>query len=157
MKKITLTNGEMMACRLIGNMRTMSNRAFNVSDTQVGKQEAWETDEWGVAGEYAFCKMHNIFFDCSMTPRSGSYDCVYKDWRVDVKTTILPHGQLIAQTKINRDVDVFVLAILDGNEVTFPGFCTAADFYQEENITTLGNYDKKAYVVPQSKLRQWKE
>jgi hypothetical protein len=155
MKKVTLTNGEMMTCRLIGNMRTMSNRGFKVNDMQMGKQDPWDTDEWGVVGEYAFCKMNNIFFDFSVSPRSGSFDCLLKGVRVDIKTTILPNGQLVARSKRNPDVDVFVLAILTGNVVTFPGFCSAENLYQEENLTDLRNGKEPAYVMPQSKLRPW--
>lgn len=155
MKQVILTNGEMMTCRLIGNMRTMSNRNFKVNDMQMGKQDPWDTDEWGVVGEYAFCKMHNIFFDFSISPRSGSFDCTYKGVRIDIKTTILPRGQLVARAKKNPDVDVFALAILTGNVVSFPGFCKASDLYDEANLTDLKNGKEPAYVVPQERLRIW--
>lgn len=157
MKSITLTDNDLMICRVIGNMRTMCSRANNVNDVQIGKQDAWMTDEWGVIGEYAFCKLHNIFFDCAVSPRSGSYDCLYKGKRLDIKTTTLPHGQLIAVQKINSDIDVFVMAILEGNTVSFPGFMTANEFYSDENLLTLKGASKPSYVVPQSKLRKWAE
>jgi hypothetical protein len=155
MKSITLTDNDMMICRVIGNMRTMCSRANNVNDAQVGKQDAWMTDEWGVVGEYAFCKLHNIFFDCAVSPRSGSYDCMYKGARIDIKTTTLPHGQLIAVNKINPDIDVFVLAIVEGNKVSFPGFKSAKMFYRKENLKVLGSASRESYVVPQSELQEW--
>lgn len=113
------------------------------------------TDEWGVVGEYAFCKLHNIFFDCAVSPRSGSYDCMYKGARIDIKTTTLPHGQLIAVNKINPDIDVFVLAIVEGNKVSFPGFKSAKMFYRKENLKVLGSASRESYVVPQSELQEW--
>ena len=155
MKSITLTDNDMMICRVIGNMRTMCSRANKVNDAQVGNQDAWMTDEWGVIGEYAFCKLHNIFFDCAVSPRSGSYDCLYKGKRIDIKATTLPHGQLIAVNKKNPDIDVFVLAIVEGNKVTFPGFMSARLFYRDENLKILGKTPRESYVVPQSELQEW--
>lgn len=155
MKSIILTDHDMMVCRVIGNMRTMCARSNNVNDAQIGKQDSWITDEIGIIGEYAFCKLHNIFFDCSVYPRSGSYDCVLKGKRIDIKTTTLQHGQLIAVNKVNPDIDVFALALVDGNKVTFPGFMLAREFYMEENLKVLSGASQASYVVPQSKLRKW--
>jgi hypothetical protein len=151
---VQLTELETLSCRLIGNMKTISSRTQNVKDRQMGKQEAYETDEDGMIGEYAFCKHYNIFLDVSLSPRSGSYDCMYKSKRIDIKTTRVTNGRLIATTKKNPDVDIFVLAILEGNQVTFPGYALAAELYDESKLTNLGHGE--TYAIEQQDLRQWK-
>lgn len=156
MEPVVLTNGEIITCRLIGNMRTASNRAFRVNDMQMGGQPFWEIDEWGVIGEYAFCKSRNIFFDPSITPRSGGYDCVLDGFYFDIKTTLYKDGQLVARAKQHEVVDMFALAILTGNVVSFPGYCLATELYRDENLTDFGNGREQAYAIPQSKLRKWK-
>ena len=154
-KSITLTHSELTMCRQIGNIRTLSSRGLYTKDSKVGKQPAWESDEWGVMGEYGFCKLHNIFFDPAPKPYGDEYDFIYHGQRFDMKTTIIPHGQLITTMKKNDKVDFFALAILTGNTITFPGYCKASRFYSDDNIKDLGYGD--TYVVPQSQLTEWKD
>jgi hypothetical protein len=154
MEPITLADSELATCRMIGNMRAICARSNNVNDTIVNKGSGLEMDEWGVVGEYAFCKLNNIFFDPSISPRSGSYDFVFHGVRFDMKTTTLKDGQLLATMKQNKDVDAFALAILTNNVVTFPGYCLARDMYKPENIKNLGRGE--GYAIPQLRLRRWK-
>lgn len=157
MKPVVLTNGEIITCRLIGNMRTASSRSFNVNDVQMGDQKFWDTDEWGVVGEYAFCKARNIFFDPSLSPRSGGHDCILNGYHLDIKTTLYKDGKLVARAKRHEEVDVFVLAVVTGNVVSFPGYCLARELYDESNLTDFGNGRTQGYALPQSKLRKWKD
>ena len=154
-KSITLTGPELMMCRHLGNVRTLCSRSLHVKDAQMGKQSSWESDEWGVVGEYAFCKLHNIFFDPAPKPYGDESDFIYHGQRFDMKTTILPHGQLIATMKKHEKVDFFALAILTGNTVTFPGHCKASKLYNDTNIKDLGHGN--GYVVHQSQLTEWKD
>lgn len=151
---VTLTDLELLSCRMFGNMRTIFNRVASVKDKQMGTQAIYKTDEDGAIGEYAFCKHFNIMFDISMQPRSGSYDCIYKGKKIDIKTTRVAHGKLIATTKKNPDVDVFVLAIINSNQVTFPGYALSSEMYDDANLSDLGH--GKSYVINQKNLRQWK-
>lgn len=156
MFEVQLTMAEIAVCRMLGNARTIAARAGSVNDKQMGKQPAFEIDEDGVIGEYAFCKAKNIFFDPSASPRSGSYDCVLMGKRLDIKTTRYAQGRLAVTTKRNPDVDIFVLALYDPatHKVTFPGYVLADRLYQSENLKDLGH--GQSYVMEQSKLNQWK-
>jgi len=151
MPPITLTKSEIAFCRMLGNMRTMMNREADIKDVQLMGMDA---DEIGVIGEYAFCKLNNIFFNPTVQPRSGSYDFVFRGLRFDMKTTARLDGKLLATLKINKDVDVFSLAILDKQTVSFPGSYWARDMYRPENLNDLGH--GPTYVIPQSKLLKWK-
>lgn len=156
MFEVHLTPSEIAVCRALGNMRTIAARAGSVNDKQMGKQAAFEIDEDGVIGEYAFCKAKNIFFDPSASPRSGSYDCVLMGKRIDIKTTRYAQGRLAVTTKRNPDVDIYVLALYDpaADKVTFPGYILADYLYQPENLKDLGH--GPSYVLEQSKLNRWK-
>jgi hypothetical protein len=154
MESVTLTDVEMLTCRAIGNVKTLCNRSLHVKDNARGKMKNWEIDEYGVFGEYAFCKLNNIFFDASAGPRSGTCDFVYMGHRFDMKTTPLASGRLLLMPKENIDVDFYALAIITGNTVTFPGYCKKSELRDEANATDLGY--GKVYALPQSALRKWK-
>lgn len=136
-------------------MRSLTARASNVKDAKVGDLSNIQIDEDGMIGEYAFCKKMNIFPDLIPGPRSGSYDCVFMGKRVDVKSTRRENGRLLSTTKNNDDVDVYVLAIILGNKVRFPGFALKKDLVREQNLTELGH--GIGYAMNQNELKLWKE
>jgi len=154
---VKLSDVEVLVCRMIGNMRSISSRANKVGDRKMGWQPGYAIDEDGTIGEYAFCKHFNIFFDPSVSVRSGSYDCLYKGKRIDVKTTRYKEGELIATTKVNPDVDIFVLAILDeeNSTVTFTGYALASELYKESTLKNFGWGN--GHAIKQEDLRQWKQ
>ena len=152
--EVVLNASELMTCRILGNLRTVASRGAGITDAQMGKQNPLDIDEMGVMAEYAFCKYHNIFLDPTIYARSGTCDCVLMGKRIDIKSTNYPDGKLVATIKGNSDVDVFVLAIVTGNVVRFPGYITAKSFYREDNITNLGH--GKTYAVDQGMLTPWR-
>jgi hypothetical protein len=151
---VKLSNTEIATCCMIGNMRSIVARSNNVEDKKMASLSGINVDEDGVIGEYAFCKEKNIFMDLVPSPRSGGYDCLYKGYRIDIKTTRHQNGRLLATTKVNTDIDIFVLAIINGTEVTFPGFALHAELYREENLRDLGH--GTGYALDQDQLRKWK-
>ena len=106
MFEITITEQDYLFCITVAAMRNMVARGNNVEDRQVGDQSAIKTDLIGVIGEYAFCKRNNIFPDLVASPRSGSYDCIFKGYRIDVKATHYKEGKLLATTKKNNLINV---------------------------------------------------
>lgn len=151
---IELTQAEMDMCIVLAAQRNMVARGNGVKDRQMGKQSAFDTDYIGMVGEFAFCKMFNIFPDLAASPRSGSCDCTYKGYRIDVKTTTYKTGQLLATLKENHDVDRYVLAIVDDKTVVFPGWASKEDLIREENIRDLGH--GSGYVLSQEQLNPWR-
>lgn len=149
---VQLSPAEMVVCKMLGNLRTLAARSANVKDA--GLSTSLETDEDGVIAEMAFCKHWNIFFDPEASPRKHSYDCVLKGKRIDIKSTRHKNGRLLATKKINPDIDIFVLAIIEENKVSFVGYATAAQLYDTSNLTDLGHGE--GYAIEQKELRQWK-
>lgn len=148
---IQLTESEMATIQILSNIRTIVARGNNVRDAKMSNINGSDIDYDGLLGEYAFCKKYNLFLDITASPRSGSYDCVYKGKRVDVKTTRHKNGRLLCTMKSNDDVDVYVLAIIDGRSVYFPGWAYKDELRSEENIIDLGY--GQGYGIAQEKLR----
>lgn len=149
---VTLTDYELISCRMIGNMRSYMCRSMNVPKSAA--RPSMENDEDGVIGELAFCKHKNIYFDMTANIRTNTYDCILSGKKFDIKSTRWPEGKLLAGTTRNPDVEVFALAIIDQNTVTFPGYVLADAMYVPENITDLGY--GPVYAVAQKDLTQWK-
>ena len=152
---VTLSDPEMATCRMLGEMRSLVARGNNVKDRKMSDSAGHEIDVDGMIAEYAFCKHFNIFPDLTPSPRSGSCDCVYQGKRIDIKSTRHKDGQLLATMKNNLDIDVYVLAIIDGNTVNFPGYATKKELINPDNVTDLGF--GKGYALKQNKLRSWKD
>lgn len=162
MKPVTLEPAEMAACRMMGNLRT---HACRVAGSKKGGDFGGDPIEWdenGFIGEYAFCKAHNLFFDITGIPRKHGYDCIKDGKRVDVKTTTWKNGVLLVYESHNRDVDVYVMAILDGLTVHFPGYCGADKFYKYATRIENTSRDRNGnvsyrYELPQELLSRWPE
>ena len=105
----------------------------------------------GVIAEYAFAKKFNVFPDIGLSPRSGSCDGVYKNYRYDIKSTRYKTGKLLSTMKVNPDVDMYILAIIEDNTVTFAGWSLKDELIQESNIKDLGH--GKGYCLSQNQLR----
>jgi len=153
---VTLTENELSICRMLGNMRSMLARNASVKDRRVGYKPAIEMDEDGVVGEYAFCKHFNIFFNPAFELRSGGSDCIYKGQRIDVKTTRYPNGKIAASLKQteNKEVDVYVLAIMSEHIVKIVGWIKYDELIRPENIKSFGYGD--CYMMAQESLHAWK-
>ena len=153
-KSITLSDAEMLVCKMLGGMRSIVGKTSGVKDAKVSDLPRLQVDEDGMIGEYAFCKLMNVFPDIVPGPRSGSFDCVLKGKRIDVKSTRYKNGNLLATMKENPDVDVYVLALIEGNTVSFPGYASIEALIKPENIADLGH--GKGYALCQEKLTPWK-
>ena len=153
-KTITLSDSEINLCRMLGNMRSLCNRGFDVKGEKRGKMLPWESDEFGAIGEYGFCKLENIFFDASVSPRKGGRDFTFMGRSFDMKTTNVASGRLLVMPDENMDVEYYALAILTGNTLTFPGFTHTSVIRDESRMTDLGY--GKVYAMQQSELKQWK-
>jgi hypothetical protein len=151
---VTLTDGEIEVCRMIAQMRDKQNTQIN-HDKVSNKTQEQQSFE-GVMGEVAFAKWKNVYPDLSTEPRKNGYDCVFKEHRVDVKSTNHPTGDLILKIdKDNPDIDIYVLAILHPFHVDIVGWAYKTDLMQPENVKHYGY--GPTYGLTQSQLRKFKE
>ncbi len=135
--RIQLTDMEWVAARIIGVTRRSINRARQTIDRQMGKQDPIEIEVDGVAAEFALHRYLNRYpTDVFITtPRAGSADLD----RIDIKSTRHFNGRLLATTKENNDVDVYVLAVIEPPYVELRGWTYASDLRAEENLIDLGH------------------
>ena len=154
MPKIIIQPDELLTCQILGRMRSLIARGAGIKDVKMGNQDGADADVLGIVAEYAFSKQFNTFPDIGLTPRSGSYDGVLKGIRYDIKATNYKTGKLLCTTKENTDIDIYVLAIVDGVSVDFVGYAKSKDLRKEENLTDLGH--GKGYALNQDKLTRFK-
>ena len=154
MDELLLTEGEMGWLVLLASLRNIIAVRTRTNDYRVASSLLGiEADIDGIIGEYAFCRWRNIFFDPIPQASPGGYDCITNDGiRIDVKTTRLSHGRLMVNLKDNPDVDLYVLAIIDGHKVKFPGYAPKKFLCQESNIVNPTG-KKQVYALQQHQLR----
>ena len=155
MFNVTLTEAEIVICRMLGGMRSLVARSNRVADRKMADLQGIDIDQDGMMAEYAFCKKMNLFCDIVPAPRSGSADALFMGKRIDVKSTRHYDGRLLATLKENDDVDIYVLAIILGDTIKFPGYATKADLVNEATKTDLGY--GTGYALTQQQLRHWKQ
>jgi hypothetical protein len=151
--KITLQPDEITVCQMIGRMRSLIARSSGVKDAKVGDQDGAESDVIGMIAEYAFAKQFNVFPDLGLSPRSGSADGIIKGKRYDIKATTYKTGRLLCTVKDNPDVDVYILAIVSGNEIDIVGWEYKENLRKDENLIDLGY--GKGYALTQDKLQKF--
>ena len=152
--RIELDVNEVNLCVFIGEQRSLIARANNVKDAKIGKQNGMDADIQGFKAEYAFAKHINVFPDFGLSPRSGSADGVTpKGNRYDIKSTHHKKGNLLSTLKVNPDVDVYILAVVQDNIVDLIGWAKKADLIKPENIVDLGH--GKGYFLSRDKLNKF--
>lgn len=155
--KIELDTGEYAVARMLASMRNLAARSAGVKDARMDNaMNAIELDEIGLVSEIAWAKWQNTYPDLTTSARSGTYDSYCKGKRVDIKATKYKNGRLLAHIgkKDKDDVDMYVLAIVDGNVVDFVGYAMAHELLSDANIKDLGH--GKGFAMDQSQLRRFR-
>jgi len=148
---VELNSYEMNFCRVLASMREIANAGSKVKDAKMGAGDGWFYNFDGVMTEYAFCKARNLFFDCSVEPRSGGYDCLGKNGvRIDIKSTRQKNRGISIPLKKKEDVDVFVCCYICESTVDFYGFCKSGDLYLDKNKVDWGKGE--CYHLPLEEL-----
>lgn len=153
---VTLDLGEMAVAQMLASMRFAVNRANSIPYSKVGPQSSQQTEMDGIVAEIAFCKWKNVCPDMTIRPRAGGADCVVDGKTIDVKATRRQDGRLISVTnKAAANADIYVLAIVNDNTVSFAGWAFSRDLMKPENVIDLGH--GPTYALDQSSLRPFKD
>jgi len=153
---VELDAGEMAVAQSVAAMRNGINRATNVANSRVGPQSDYQTDLDGLVAEIAWAKWKNCYPDLTVSPRSGGADAIVGRYRVDVKATRKERGRLLARpSKEIGDADIYVLAVVDQNRVTFRGWAFANELIHAQNLTDLGH--GPTYALEQERLRGFQD
>ncbi len=155
MKKVLLTDIEQKLVKYIAQSRFEINRKNNVKNSRKGGQSDYLTDLDGFGGEFAFCKLFNIYPDLEVkvtSQDSDRGDCLLNNLKIDVKTTKYKTGKLICALWKNNEVDYYALMVGEFPQYEFKGFAKSSEVKKEENIVNLGWGN--LYAVGQEKLVQ---
>lgn len=160
--KVKLSKIEQSICKVLAQKRHDNNRKNNVNNSKIGNQSDFETDLEGIAAEFAFCKIHNIFPDLSIHVRSSKSgtdkkgDCFYYGYSVDVKTTKYKTGKLLAVPwKSDNGPDIYALMVGSFPHYEFKGFMLSDDLLIPERIGNLGYGE--TYIAEQKDLLNFSE
>jgi hypothetical protein len=154
---VNMTPSESAIALTLAVMRNTTARQNNVADKQMGKQNPIEIDRDGILAEMAFGKQFNLYPDLSVYPRKGGADLItHKGMKIDVKATRYKSGRLLIHIdKPVEEVDIYVLGIVDGDDVDLVGYIKSAEAIQPQNLNDLGH--GSGYVIEQSDLKKFKE
>lgn len=161
---IVLNKPEQAICRTLATWRYRSNRAKAVINSRMGDQSDDQTDLEGVAAEFAFCKLFNLYpaSTLEIQPRSAQRgedtggDATLVSKVVDVKATTYPNGKLLAVPwKGEVRVDCFALMTGTFPEYTFRGFMTADELLRPQRRGDLGH--GITYIAYQSELVEFED
>ena len=152
-----MTPSESAIALTLAVMRNTTARQNNVADKQMGKQDPIQIDRDGILAEMAFGKQFNLYPDLSVYPRKGGADLItHKGMKIDVKATRYKSGRLLIHIdKPVEEVDIYVLGIVDGDDVDLVGYIKSAEAIQPQNLNDLGH--GSGYVIEQSNLKKFKE
>ena len=151
--QVMITDDLRVLANILGGFRTLVARNAGVKDAKMGAQLGVESDQDGMLAELCFAKAANVWPDLGLSPRSGSHDAMFRGMRVDIKSTRYPNGRLLSTLKANKDIDMYVLAIIQEDRVIFPGYALAKDLIDDKNITDLGH--GKGYALTQDQLKSF--
>lgn len=154
---VNMTPSESAIALTLAVMRNTTARQNNVADKQMGKQNPIEIDRDGILAEMAFGKQFNLYPDLSVYPRKGGADLItHNGMKIDVKATRYKSGRLLIHIdKPVEEVDIYVLGIVDGDDVDLVGYIKSAEAIQPQNLNDLGH--GSGYVIEQFNLKKFKE
>jgi hypothetical protein len=154
--KIVLTPEEQMICEHIGIRRYNINRQKGVTDKKIGKENNYFMDINGFGGEFAFCKLFNVMPDFLVKvtqTNKNDYDALlFNCIKVDVKTTDVLSGRLLAAPWKVDEVDCYALIVGEMPNYIFKGFMLREDLKKEDRLKSLGY--RKGYVAEQNELKE---
>ncbi len=152
--KLKLQPDEVQVCQMIGRMRSLIARGNGVRDAKMGNHDGAEADVMGMMAEYGFAKKMNVFPDLGLSPRSGSADGVMSSGkRYDIKASKYSNARLLSTLKVNPDVDVYVLCVVDGSTLDFKGWAWKDELIKDNNKKDLGH--GVGYALEQEQLRKF--
>ena len=158
--RITLSAVDQKIIRFIAHEREDNNeRAYGGTNTKrVDDRDGYAIQCEGFAGEFAFCRLFNIFPDFTTHPRSAELgedrgDAVMHDGRtVDIKTSRFPQAKLLVSEWIKPTVDLYALMTGTFPVYEFRGFIESHELLKPERVEDLGR--GPAYAAQQDELRE---
>lgn len=106
----------------------------------------------GTGGEFAFCKLKNIYPDMTID-HPIPFDCyINGHGYIDVKTTKKTNGMLLVGVWKSRSIpDYYALMVGEFPNYEFKGFFPGEEVFKPENLVNLGHGE--TYGIEQDRLK----
>jgi hypothetical protein len=150
--KITLNYQEQVIVKEVALARHLTNIDKERKSYKMGNGDDLQINLEGLAGEFAFCKIKNIYPDMSIE-KPLAFDCAINHIGfIDVKTTNKPHGMLLVGVWKAKYLKPAYYALMIGEMPTyeFKGFFPGSEVFKPENIVNFGYGD--TYGISQERL-----
>lgn len=158
--KSSLTGEEQVIAKILAAERADNAFAAYGSDsaTRMDDRPGHDLHLQGIAGEFAFCKLFNLYPDFTTHARSKKVgdddgDASMPDGkRVDIKTTHRPHGRLLVVSWAKPVVEWYALMVGTFPDYEFKGFMEARELLRDQRLTDLGH--GLSFVADQAELKE---
>jgi len=149
--KVTLSVQEQIIVEGIALARHHNNIERGSRSYKVGKGDDLQITIEGTGGEFAFCKIQNIYPDMSVESPMP-FDCTINGKGfIDIKTTRKLDGMLLVGLWKSRSVpNYYALMVGEMPIYEFKGFFPGHEVFKPENIVDLGHGD--TYGISQDRL-----
>jgi len=149
MIQLSLDRHEINYAKMIGNIRyneaVKAGKKNQIKRNLTPRQEL-EIHYAGAAGEMAFAKAMNYYFNATINTYKTGYD-VHK---MQVRTRTKDHYDLLVRDNDNNN-DIFVLVLKNVTSFKICGWIKGSDAKKQQYFKNYGNMNP-AYFVPQSHL-----
>jgi len=149
--QITLDNHEQEIVRGIALARHNNNIERGSRDFKMGNGDDLLINLEGTGGEFAFCKLQNIYPDMTIN-HPIPFDCYHRTWGfIDVKSTKKTNGMLLVGVWKSRSIpNHYALMVGEFPTYEFKGFFPGEEVFNDENIVNLGHGE--TYGISQDRL-----
>jgi hypothetical protein len=150
--QITLDNYEQEIVRGIALARHNNNIDRGSKSYKMGGGDDLLINLEGTGGEFAFCKLKNIYPDMTID-HPIPFDCyINGHGYIDVKTTKKTNGMLLVGVWKSRSIpDYYALMVGEFPTYEFKGFFPSNDLFNDGNLVDLGH--GPTYGIPQDRLK----
>ena len=150
--QITLDKHEQEIVRGIALARHNNNIERGSRDFKMGNEDDLLINIEGTGGEFAFCKLQNIYPDMTIN-HPIPFDCYIKGHGfIDVKSTKKTNGMLLVGTWKSRSIpDYYALMVGEFPSYEFKGFFPGEEVFNDENLVNLGH--GTTYGISQDRLK----
>lgn len=150
--KVTLNYQEQEIVRSIALARHLTNIDRGSKSYKMGNGDDLQINLEGTAGEFAFCKLKNIYPDMSIE-QPMAFDCSINNIGfIDVKTTNKTNGMLLIGKWKEKYLKPAYYVLMVGEMPTYElkGFFPGPEVFKPENIVNFGYGD--TYGISQDRL-----
>jgi hypothetical protein len=150
--QISLDNHEQEIVKTIAKERQRNNIERGSRDYKVCTEDDLKINIEGTGGEFAFCKLKNIYPDMTVD-HPIPFDCyINGHGYIDVKTTKYLNGDLIVGVWKSRAIpSYYALMVGEFPHYEFKGFFSGEEVFQPQYLSTKGK--GPVYVIPQGILK----